>query len=35
MKKSVLAVGAALGGIGALVRSQLPEIRRYLKIASM
>ncbi|MEA2427639.1 MAG: hypothetical protein QOF37_1267 [Thermoleophilaceae bacterium] len=35
MKKSVLAVGAAIGGVGALVRSQLPEIRRYLKISSM
>jgi hypothetical protein len=35
MKKSALAVGAAIGGAAALVRSQLPEIRRYLKIASM
>jgi len=34
MVKSIAVVGV-LGAIGALVASQSPEIRRYLKIRSM
>ena len=35
MSKGLIAGLAILGGIGALVASQEPEIRRYLKIRSM
>jgi hypothetical protein len=35
MSKALLAAGAVIGGIGAVVAKQLPEIRRYLKIESM
>jgi hypothetical protein len=31
----VIALGAVLVGVGALVAAQLPEIQRYLKIKSM
>ena len=31
----VVALGAVLVGVGALVAAQLPEIQRYLKIRSM
>ncbi len=35
MSKGLIGGLALLGGIGALVASQLPELRRYLKIRSM
>ena len=35
MSKAVLVVGAVIGGAGAMIAKQLPEIRRYLKIRSM
>ncbi len=36
MRKVLMIVGLALlGGIGALVASQKPELRRYLKIRAM
>jgi hypothetical protein len=33
--RKLLAVVAAVGGLGALVYSQFPEIRRYIKIERM
>jgi hypothetical protein len=35
MKKSVLTTVALLVGLGAIVKSQAPEIQRYLKIKRM
>jgi Family of unknown function (DUF6893) len=35
MSKAVIAAAAVVGGVGAVVYSQLPEIRRYLKVESM
>jgi hypothetical protein len=31
----LIALVVALGGAGAMLKSQLPEIRRYLKISKM
>jgi hypothetical protein len=31
----VLALLAAVGGVGAIVYSQMPEVRRYMKIRQM
>ena len=33
--KAVIAIVAAVGGLGALAYSQLPELRRYLKMSKM
>jgi hypothetical protein len=35
MKKGVLAVLVVLGGLGAVIGIQVPEIKRYLKIREM
>jgi len=35
MSKGLIVGLALLGGVGALLASQLPEIRRYLKIRAM
>ncbi len=35
MSKGLIVGFALLGGVGALVASQQPEIRRYLKIRAM
>ncbi len=35
MRKGLIVGLALLGGVGALLASQEPEIRRYLKIRSM
>ena len=35
MSKRFIAVLAAVGGVGALVFTQLPELRRYMKISKM
>jgi hypothetical protein len=35
MMGKLLALVAAVGGIGAVVYSQLPEVRRYLKVRKM
>ena len=35
MSKVIIAVGTMVAGIGALVKSQAPEIQRYLKVKKM
>jgi hypothetical protein len=35
MSKAVLAAVALLAGLGALVKSQAPELNRYLKVRKM
>jgi hypothetical protein len=35
MSKAILAAVALLAGIGAVVKSQAPEVQRYLKVRKM